>query len=63
MVAEGVEDETTLTVLSALGCDNVQGYLIARPGALADFALLCRTSERGAAKILPRLTELSPQLG
>jgi diguanylate cyclase len=45
VVAEGVEDEATLAVLSALGCDKVQGYLIARPGTLTDFASLCRRAE------------------
>jgi EAL domain-containing protein (putative c-di-GMP-specific phosphodiesterase class I) len=30
-VAEGVEDEETLRVLAALGCDQVQGFFIARP--------------------------------
>ncbi|SNT06546.1 diguanylate cyclase (GGDEF) domain-containing protein [Geodermatophilus pulveris] len=31
VVAEGVEDEETLTALRALGCDVVQGYHLARP--------------------------------
>lgn len=31
MVAEGVEDEETLDALRELGCDVVQGYLLARP--------------------------------
>lgn len=30
-VAEGVEDEATLAVLSELGCDLVQGYVTGRP--------------------------------
>jgi EAL domain-containing protein (putative c-di-GMP-specific phosphodiesterase class I) len=30
-VAEGVEDQATLDVLAELGCDHVQGFLIARP--------------------------------
>jgi EAL domain-containing protein (putative c-di-GMP-specific phosphodiesterase class I) len=29
--AEGVEDEATLALLAELGCDHVQGYLIAEP--------------------------------
>jgi EAL domain-containing protein (putative c-di-GMP-specific phosphodiesterase class I) len=32
-VAEGVEDAETLRLLSALGCDEVQGYFVARPMA------------------------------
>jgi EAL domain-containing protein (putative c-di-GMP-specific phosphodiesterase class I) len=31
VVAEGVEDESTLALLGALGCDSAQGYLIKRP--------------------------------
>jgi EAL domain-containing protein (putative c-di-GMP-specific phosphodiesterase class I) len=30
-IAEGVEDETTWQALHALGCDNAQGYHLARP--------------------------------
>src|SRR3712207_1568119 len=31
VVAEGVEDESCLGALAAMGCDIVQGYLIGRP--------------------------------
>ena len=31
VVAVGVEDEETLTLLSELGCHAVQGYLVSRP--------------------------------
>ena len=31
VVAEGVEDADTLTLLDALGCDVAQGYLLGRP--------------------------------
>ena len=31
VVAEGVEDEATFRELGSLGCDSVQGFLIARP--------------------------------
>ena len=31
VVAEGVEDTATLFALEALGCDEIQGYLLARP--------------------------------
>ncbi len=34
-VAEGVEEETQLTALRELGCDRVQGFLLARPMDLA----------------------------
>ncbi|MCG6921659.1 MAG: GGDEF and EAL domain-containing protein [Acidobacteria bacterium] len=38
VVAEGVEDEWTLDLLSAFGCDLAQGYFIARPMPGADLA-------------------------
>jgi EAL domain-containing protein (putative c-di-GMP-specific phosphodiesterase class I) len=36
VVAEGVEDQWTLDLLSTLGCDEAQGYHIARPMPSAD---------------------------
>jgi len=50
-VAEGVEDEATLKVLAALGCDHVQGFLIARPMAGSALPLWMReerTTRRSA---------------
>ena len=38
VVAEGVEDEETLLALSALGCDVVQGYHLARPMPASAFS-------------------------
>jgi len=35
-VAEGAEDEATLAFLRELGVDHVQGYVIARPGAISE---------------------------
>lgn len=37
VVAEGVEDEATLTLLKEMGCDLAQGYHIARPMPGQDF--------------------------
>ena len=31
VVAEGVEDAATMSMLAAMGCDELQGYLISRP--------------------------------
>jgi diguanylate cyclase (GGDEF)-like protein len=38
VVAEGVEDQWTLDLLSTFGCDQAQGYHIARPMPAAAFA-------------------------
>ncbi len=38
VVAEGIEDEATLTVLTELGCDVAQGYHIGRPKPAAQLA-------------------------
>lgn len=48
VVAEGVEDQATKTLLAELGCQSVQGYLIAKPMAadyLAEWLLLQSESE------------------
>lgn len=36
VVAEGIEDEATLSLLGTMGCDMVQGYHLARPMTEAD---------------------------
>jgi diguanylate cyclase (GGDEF)-like protein len=38
IVAEGIEDADTLSLLSDLGCDLAQGYFIGTPKAAAEFA-------------------------
>jgi len=38
VVAEGVEDTTTLRLLEEMGCDQAQGYLISRPLAAEHLA-------------------------
>jgi EAL domain-containing protein (putative c-di-GMP-specific phosphodiesterase class I) len=37
VVAEGVENLPTAQTLTALGCDELQGYCFSRPMAAADF--------------------------
>ena len=37
VVAEGVEDGTTLALLAIMGCDFIQGFYIAKPMPLTDF--------------------------
>jgi EAL domain-containing protein (putative c-di-GMP-specific phosphodiesterase class I) len=40
LVAEGVEDQETLELLAALGCDLAQGFHLARPMPADDLARL-----------------------
>lgn len=35
VVAEGIEDEMQAQILGQLGCDAAQGFLLARPQAIA----------------------------
>lgn len=46
VVAEGVEDEPTWHALRQLGCDDLQGYFLARP--------------RPASALVPWLAEHAP---
>ncbi len=50
IVAEGVEDETTRATLAGMGCDYLQGYLIARPLPFEAFIALCQ-EHAGAADL------------
>jgi EAL domain-containing protein (putative c-di-GMP-specific phosphodiesterase class I) len=43
-VAEGVESEAQRELLSGLGCDYLQGYLISRPARAADLAPMLRAA-------------------
>jgi hypothetical protein len=47
LVAEGVEDQETLELLAALGCDLAQGYHLARPMPADDVADLGRQFSLG----------------
>ncbi|WP_428244265.1 putative bifunctional diguanylate cyclase/phosphodiesterase [Gynuella sp.] len=42
VVAEGIEDEQTLKLLTLYGCDTVQGYVIARPMPEKDVAVFLK---------------------
>ena len=54
-LAEGVEDETILSLLQSLGCDMVQGYFYARPMPLEEFMQFMQNREidRNAAASSP----------
>jgi EAL domain-containing protein (putative c-di-GMP-specific phosphodiesterase class I)/CHASE2 domain-containing sensor protein len=57
VVAEGVEDEACLAALERMGCDLVQGYLIARPMPAAEIpaaALEERATPAAAAAVSGR---------
>ena len=56
VVAEGVEDEGTATVLRELGCDVAQGYHYARPlppDAFAEWAAAARRSAQRPGDTAP----------
>ena len=57
VVAEGVETPAQLGSLCGLGCDYVQGFLLARPMALADLAALLR---EGTGQLWPGLVGSGP---
>ena len=47
VLAEGVESRAQLDTLRALGCDEVQGYLLSRPLPADEFANYARQAEKG----------------
>jgi EAL domain-containing protein (putative c-di-GMP-specific phosphodiesterase class I) len=42
VTAEGVETATTFQLLAAMGCDAIQGYLIAKPQPLNELLIFLR---------------------
>jgi diguanylate cyclase len=53
IVAEGVEDDATLALLSDFGCDLAQGYLIEKPKPAEELTFERRASESVAAPAAP----------
>ncbi|TQF33376.1 diguanylate cyclase [Bradyrhizobium sp. UNPA324] len=49
VLAEGIETETQMSVLVQEGCDEMQGYLIGRPGSLARSRQSKNASRRAAS--------------
>lgn len=49
VVAEGVETQESMDLLGEMGCDEAQGYLIARPMDAARFSEYLRANHRQAA--------------
>jgi diguanylate cyclase (GGDEF)-like protein len=54
VVAEGVEDDATLSVLADFGCDLAQGYFIDVPLPAEEVTFLQRTNESGPPATLTR---------
>jgi len=51
-IAEGVETEEQFGCLAKLGCDQIQGYLLARPMPFNDFAaFIAKQAERAAEPV------------
>jgi len=51
VVAEGVETVQQQALLTTLGCDFIQGYLLGRPMPLEDFVEFCQSRQKGAVKL------------
>ena len=49
IVAEGIEDDATLDLLTELGCDIAQGYCISRPKPAGELAFRSELSSISAA--------------
>jgi diguanylate cyclase (GGDEF)-like protein/PAS domain S-box-containing protein len=49
VIAEGIEDDSQLRRIAALGCDDAQGYYFGRPQTLAAFERYLRGSRSGPA--------------
>jgi EAL domain-containing protein (putative c-di-GMP-specific phosphodiesterase class I) len=42
LIAEGVEDADTVTLLAPLGCHHIQGYLYSKPLTVTDANVFLR---------------------
>jgi diguanylate cyclase (GGDEF)-like protein len=61
VVAEGVEDESTLRMLRTLGCDLAQGYLLSRPLPAREFSDWV-TARATPASLTQLIAQLQPRL-
>lgn len=52
VIAEGVEEQSQLDILTSLGCDTIQGYLFGRPVDAATFEMLYLDSS-AASEAMP----------
>lgn len=64
VTAEGVETAMVQALLAAMGCDLAQGYFIARPMALPDFAaFLQRERDDASGEVQPRAARRPARTG
>jgi diguanylate cyclase (GGDEF)-like protein len=63
VVAEGVEDQVTWNQLAAFGCDQVQGYYLARPMTAATFDLWVHQRRRGRLSVVSNDTPTDEAFG
>ncbi|MET0729151.1 MAG: EAL domain-containing protein, partial [Acidimicrobiales bacterium] len=65
VIAEGVETEGQLALLSANGCDEMQGYLFSRPLTPEHFEqlLMLEAVSQGPGRLLPPLLGVPRLLG
>jgi EAL domain-containing protein (putative c-di-GMP-specific phosphodiesterase class I) len=52
VIAEGVETESQRMFLAAYGCDEIQGYLVAKPMPARDFALFLQSQRRQPGSVV-----------
>jgi diguanylate cyclase len=53
VVAEGVEDQTTMRELDALGCDAIQGYYVSRPVPADDLLIWLKRQQAATPNLHP----------
>jgi EAL domain-containing protein (putative c-di-GMP-specific phosphodiesterase class I) len=60
VTAEGVETQSALALLSVMGCDMVQGYLLSRPIGIAALKVFLDEGQHPAAANEPRASFIRP---
>jgi diguanylate cyclase (GGDEF)-like protein len=59
-IAEGVEDEAVVEMLSAMGCDSAQGYVFARPMPAEKLGLWLKAHTKAGVAVSPTPPTLVP---
>ena len=63
VTAEGVDDATQMALLKVMGCDQLQGFLIAKPMPLSDLVEFMNDTERQQSVINPEVSLLQKRAG